>query len=148
VVTVKAQSCDVDHTGILGLQTVVRERDQKPEIVPPMEFPMLTAPTLPSTSGSLGPIRFVIVNDRVPRVNAECALCGSKIEKCYVRESQTRLLYCDTQCYSRAISGRGSKFSGDSVPARRGHRAYDYAGEYEFSRARHYVPSQFIVTDG
>jgi ribosomal protein L24E len=60
---------------------------------------MLTNPTLPSTSGFLGPTRFVVVNDRVPRANAECALCGSKIEKGYVRESQTRLLYCDTRCF-------------------------------------------------
>ncbi len=49
-----------------------------------------------------------------------------------------------------AISGRGSKFSGGpivAVPARRGERAYYYTGEYEFPLARHYVPSQFIVTD-
>jgi hypothetical protein len=49
-----------------------------------------------------------------------------------------------------AISGRGSKFSGHpivAVPARRGDRAYDCAAEYEFPRARHYVPIQFIVTD-
>jgi hypothetical protein len=75
---------------------------------------MLTARTLPSTSGSLGPTRFVIVNDRVPRANAECALCGSKIEKCYVRESQTRLLYCDTQCFGghvMAIKNHARKVS-------------------------------------
>jgi hypothetical protein len=55
-----------------------------------------------------------------------------------------------TSSNSAAISGRGSKFSGDlmvAVPARRGQRAYDYAGEYEFPQARHYVPSQFIGTD-
>jgi hypothetical protein len=51
---------------------------------------------------------------------------------------------------SRAISGRASKFSGDLIAAvvtRRRDRAYDYAGEYEFTRARHYVPCQFIDDD-
>jgi hypothetical protein len=42
--------------------------------------------------------RFVLVNDRVPRTDGHCALCGSIIEKGYVRDSQTRLIYCDTQC--------------------------------------------------
>ena len=37
---------------------------------------------------------------RVPRGDADCALCSSKIDKSYVRESQTRLLYCDTQCFA------------------------------------------------
>ena len=55
-----------------------------------------------------------------------------------------------TSSNSTAISGRGSKCSGDlmvAVPARHGQRAYDYAGEYEFPLARHYVPSQFITDD-
>jgi hypothetical protein len=43
--------------------------------------------------------RFVLVNDRVPRTDGHCALCGSIIEKGYVRDSQTRLIYCDTQCF-------------------------------------------------
>jgi hypothetical protein len=43
--------------------------------------------------------RFVLVNDRVPRTNGHCALCGGIIEKGYVRDSQTRLIYCDTQCF-------------------------------------------------
>jgi hypothetical protein len=42
--------------------------------------------------------RFVLVNDRAPREGANCALCGRVIERGYVRESQTRLLDCDTQC--------------------------------------------------
>jgi ribosomal protein L24E len=45
-------------------------------------------------------IRFVLVNDRVPRRDENCALCGSKVEKGYVRESQTHLFYCDTQCFA------------------------------------------------
>jgi hypothetical protein len=53
-----------------------------------------------STGGFLCRTRFVLVNDRVPRRDADCALCGSKIEKGYVRESQTHLFYCDTQCFA------------------------------------------------
>ena len=41
-------------------------------------------------------IRFVLVNNRVPRTGQHCALCGGLIEKGYVRDSQTRLIYCDT----------------------------------------------------
>jgi hypothetical protein len=36
----------------------------------------------------------------VPRVQANCALCGGFIKKGYVRDSQTRLIYCDTQCFA------------------------------------------------
>jgi len=32
------------------------------------------------------------------RVLTHCALCGSVLEKGYVRDSQTRLIYCDPQC--------------------------------------------------
>jgi len=38
-------------------------------------------------------VRFVL-----PRTDQDCALCGL-IEKGYVRDSQTRLVYCDTQCF-------------------------------------------------
>jgi len=43
-------------------------------------------------------IRFVVVNTRVPRANALCALCGTKIERAYVHELQTRFVYCDAKC--------------------------------------------------
>jgi len=56
--------------------------------------------TNPTTGGFLRRTRFVLVNDRVPRGDADCALCSSKIEKNYVRELQTRLLYCDTHCFA------------------------------------------------
>ena len=45
-------------------------------------------------------IRFVLVNNRVPRMGEHCALCGGPIEKGNVRESQTRLIYCDTTCFT------------------------------------------------
>jgi hypothetical protein len=44
-------------------------------------------------------IRFVLVNNRVPRTDEHCALCGSIVEQGYVRDSQKRLIYCDTQCF-------------------------------------------------
>jgi len=53
-----------------------------------------------ATGGPLHQTRFVIVNDRLPRTNEQCALCGGRIEKRYVRDSRTRLIYCDTQCFA------------------------------------------------
>jgi hypothetical protein len=44
--------------------------------------------------------RFVLVNDRVPRTDGHCALCGGIVEQGYVRDSQTRLIYCDPQCFA------------------------------------------------
>jgi hypothetical protein len=46
------------------------------------------------------PTRFVLVNDRVPRNDRHCALCGGTIEKSYVRDFKTGLIYCDTQCFA------------------------------------------------
>jgi hypothetical protein len=40
-------------------------------------------------------VRFVLVNNRVPR-----AECGGLVEKGYVRDSRTRFIYCDTQCFA------------------------------------------------
>ena len=45
-------------------------------------------------------IRFVLVNDRVPRTDQYCALCGGLIEKGYVRDSRTRLICCGVQCFA------------------------------------------------
>jgi hypothetical protein len=45
-------------------------------------------------------IRFVVVNNRVPCADQHCAVCGGLIEKGYVRDLQTRLIYCDTQCFA------------------------------------------------
>jgi hypothetical protein len=63
-----------------------------------MEAEMSSLTTCASTEASVLRTRFVIVNDRVPRAKAICAICGRKIETGYVRESQTRLFYCDTKC--------------------------------------------------
>ena len=80
----------------------------------PMEFRMSTHQTNASAGRFLRWTRFVLVNDRVPRANADCALCCRKIKKGYVRESQTRLLYCDMQCFAGhpiAIENRDRKVS-------------------------------------
>jgi hypothetical protein len=45
-------------------------------------------------------IRFVLVNNRVPRTDQYCALCGALIEKGYVRDSRTRLICCGVQCFA------------------------------------------------
>jgi hypothetical protein len=61
---------------------------------------------------------FVLVNDRVPRTNANCALCCNKIEQGYVRKVQTRLVYCNLHCFcghekmaTLAIEDRARKVS-------------------------------------
>src|SRR5262249_25007276 len=51
-----------------------------------------------ATGRSSRTIRFVLVNNRVPLADRHCALCNRLMEKGYVRDSQTRLIYCDTWC--------------------------------------------------
>jgi hypothetical protein len=62
-------------------------------------------------------IRFVVVNNRVP-TDRHCTLCGDLIEKGYVRDSQTRLIYCDWWCFKACarevapvVGNRGRKAS-------------------------------------
>jgi hypothetical protein len=57
-------------------------------------------------------IRFVLVNNRVPRMDQHCALCGGLIEKGYVRDSRTRLIYCDAQCFAGWAAASVLKISG------------------------------------
>jgi hypothetical protein len=64
-------------------------------------------------------IRFVVVNERVPRADEPCALCSRIVENGYVRDSQTRLIYCDAQCFAAGrvhiagpvVKNRGRKVS-------------------------------------
>jgi hypothetical protein len=44
--------------------------------------------------------RCVLVNDRVPRFDAHCTLCCVRIERGYVRDPHTRLIYCATDCFT------------------------------------------------
>jgi hypothetical protein len=62
--------------------------------------------------------RFVLVNDRIPRTGEHCVSCGEIVEKGYVRDSRTRLIYCDPQCFAGGshmtkslIEDRGRKVS-------------------------------------
>ena len=69
---------------------------------------MNTNPTF--VTGALGPgVRFVLVNHRAPRGNERCALCGGFITNGYVRNSQTRLIYCDTRCFAGGATHRGTE---------------------------------------
>ena len=65
----------------------------------PMELDMSTNLTF-APGGLPRQARFVLVNDRVPRTEQHCALCGEIVGKGYVRDSQTRLINCDTQCFA------------------------------------------------
>ena len=47
-----------------------------------------------------GGMRFVLVNERSPRQDAHCAVCSARIDRGYVRDAQTRLLFCDAQCFA------------------------------------------------
>jgi hypothetical protein len=44
--------------------------------------------------------RFILVNDRLPRTDERCAMCGGILEKGYIRDSLTRLIYCGTRCFA------------------------------------------------
>jgi len=46
------------------------------------------------------PAKFVLVNERVPHTDANCALCCANLERGYVRNPQTRLVYCDPHCFT------------------------------------------------
>jgi hypothetical protein len=45
-------------------------------------------------------MKFVVVNDRMPREQACCALCRRPIADGYVRDIATRLAYCRPRCYA------------------------------------------------
>jgi hypothetical protein len=57
-------------------------------------------PSPAGTIRSFPATRFVLVNDRVPRTDANCALCCAKLERGYVRDPQTRLVYCNPHCFT------------------------------------------------
>jgi hypothetical protein len=43
---------------------------------------------------------FILVNDRMPGTDEHCALCGGAIDKGYLRDFKTGLIYCDAQCFA------------------------------------------------
>jgi hypothetical protein len=44
-------------------------------------------------------LRFILVNDRMPRAQAHCALCCTQITAGYVREIGTKFCYCSRGCF-------------------------------------------------
>jgi hypothetical protein len=44
-------------------------------------------------------LRFITVADRTPRAATFCALCCEPIDESYLREIQTRLIYCCAKHY-------------------------------------------------
>ncbi len=71
----------------------------------PQAGDMRNNPARASAGRFLNQIGLILVNDRTPRGDSDCALCGGKIKNGYVRELRTRLFFCDTQCFAgHAIS--------------------------------------------
>jgi hypothetical protein len=57
-------------------------------------------------------MKFVLVNHRTPHPQSFCALCCEPIRGTYLRETATRLTYCDHKCYlghGKLASQRRSK---------------------------------------
>jgi hypothetical protein len=44
-------------------------------------------------------LRFILVNDRIPRIDVHCALCCTEITANYVREISTKFCYCSRGCF-------------------------------------------------
>ena len=45
-------------------------------------------------------MRFILVNGRTPRPQSFCVMCDQPIERSYLREIGTHLIYCDHDCYA------------------------------------------------
>lgn len=50
-------------------------------------------------------MKFVLVNDRAPRLASVCAHCGKAIETGYVRDLSSRRAYCDEVCHRGQKTG-------------------------------------------
>jgi len=44
-------------------------------------------------------MKFILVNGRTPKPPSFCALCCGPVGESYLRETATRLFYCDLKCY-------------------------------------------------
>jgi hypothetical protein len=44
-------------------------------------------------------MKFVLVNDKAPRLSSRCAHCHTSIEVRYLRDMSSRLPYCGYACY-------------------------------------------------
>jgi hypothetical protein len=50
-------------------------------------------------------MRFILVNGRIPCRQSSCMQCGKQIGASYLRETATRLPYCDPDCYADHCEG-------------------------------------------
>jgi hypothetical protein len=50
-------------------------------------------------------MKFVLVNDRLPRLQVRCVKCDQPIETSYLREIGTDLIYCNHDCYAEHYQG-------------------------------------------
>jgi hypothetical protein len=46
-------------------------------------------------------MRFVLVNERMPRGFSVCACCGGPLSEGYLRAMPANRVYCGTHCYGR-----------------------------------------------
>ena len=62
---------------------------------------MTTRPINRSTRNDVPALtRFILVNERIPREHTGCASCCARIERGYVRDPHTRLVFCDAVCFA------------------------------------------------
>jgi hypothetical protein len=61
-------------------------------------------------------MKFVFVNDRVPRAPSTCAHCSTSIGINYLRDLCSKRVYCDRKCYlSAAVPSAGAGIDGLSM---------------------------------
>jgi hypothetical protein len=58
-------------------------------------------------------IRFVLVNNMVPRRPTVCTECSRPLKRDYLHDLSTSKRYCGVECYPQWLSG----FAGSIVPA-------------------------------
>ena len=49
-------------------------------------------------------MNFILVNGRTPSSQSACAICSRPIRATYLRDIETRLLFCDHDCFASAQS--------------------------------------------
>ena len=60
-------------------------------------------------------LRYVLVNDANLKTQAYCAGCGTKIGQCYVRETGSRIVFCDFACYRCALEKLTPRLAGSGA---------------------------------
>jgi hypothetical protein len=60
-------------------------------------------------------LKFVVVNNMVPRRPAACAECSRRLERGYLHDLSTSKRYCGVECYPQWMLPGG--FAGSTGPA-------------------------------